>query len=268
MTIQAKKHLGQHFLEKQWVDKLIDEINPSQDETFFEIGAGSGALTVNLANRVEKIVAVEIDRNLASDLKNRVPTNVTIIIEDFLALNLEKLFELKTVARVVGNLPYNASIPILKKLIRCSLNGNRFKDANLMLQHEVAERITAKPGSSNWGPLAVTTQLYADVKQTLQIPSGAFRPMPRVRSTLLCLRFREPTQTLTNPNLFEQMVRALFTQRRKTALNALRPLTLKMKSAPAEEIFNRASLNSKLRPEQLSLSELAELSEVLGASSL
>lgn len=268
MTIQTKKRFGQHFLEKPWVNKLIDAIDPGQDETFLEIGAGNGALTVELANRTKKIVAVEIDRDLTANLQSRVPTNVAIITKDFLALDLEQSAELQTMIRVVGNLPYNASIPILKKLIRYSLNGKRFKDANLMLQREVAKRITAEPGSPDWGPLAVITQLYAEVKQTLQIPSGAFRPMPRVQSTFIHLRFRKPTQTLTNPQLFEQMVRTLFTQRRKTALNALRPLTLKIKSMPVEEVFNRASLNPKRRPGQFSLSELAELSEVLGSSTL
>ena len=265
---RARRRFGQHFLEPPWVNKLVDAIDPDPTDTFLEIGPGRGALTLKLAGLARHVTAVEIDPRLVERLTSRAPANVSIIKGDFLKLDLDRLTELSTPARAVGNLPYSMASPILIKLMRSSANGTRFRDATVMLQQEVAARVTAEPGSSDWGPLAVTTRLHGEARRVLSLPPGAFRPMPRVRSAVVHLRFRPSPVHVSDPTLFDLLVRALFTQRRKTALNALRPFVFRVSHLSVQEVFARTRIDPGRRPGQLDLSELAELSEVLALSRL
>ena len=264
----ARRRFGQHFLEPAWVTRLVDTIDPDPTDTFLEIGSGRGAVTLELARRARHVTAVEIDPRLVERLNSRAPVNVSIIKGDFLRLDLEQLTELSTPARAVGNLPYNVASPILIKLMRSSADGTRFRDATVMLQHEVADRVTAEPGSSDWGPLAVVTRLHGEARRVLSLPPGAFRPMPRVRSAVVHLRFRPSPIHVSDPTLFDLLVRALFTQRRKTALNALRPFVVRVSRLSVQEVFARTDVDPGRRPGELDLSELAELSEVLASSRL
>src|SRR5204863_1420915 len=124
-----------------------------------------------------------------------------------------------------GNLPYNISSPILFKLLRAADEGRRFSDATLMLQKEVADRLVAQPGTGDYGTLAIQVALVADVERLLTLPPGAFRPPPKVTSAVVGLRFRPATVEVGDRAAFERLVRGAFTQRRKTLLNALRPVT-------------------------------------------
>ena len=263
---RPNRRFGQHFLEPAWVTKLVDAIDPAPTDTFLEVGAGRGALTVELARRVRHVTAVEIDPRLVEKLESSAPANVSIIKADFLKVNVDQLAELVTPARVVGNLPYSVASPILVKLLRFSDAGARFHDAALMLQREVAARVTAAPASSDWGPLAVVTRMHAESRRLLNLPPGAFRPVPRVRSAVVHLRFRSAPVHVGDPSLFDLLVRTLFTQRRKTVLNALRPFAARVSRLSAQEVFARTGIDPKRRPEQLDLSELAELTEVLASS--
>jgi 16S rRNA (adenine1518-N6/adenine1519-N6)-dimethyltransferase len=137
-----------------------------------------------------------------------------------------------------------------------------------MFQKEVAQRVAAEPGSKDWGPLGVRVRLNAKPKQEMRIPRGAFRPMPEVESALVSLRFCRPPVEISHPAVFTQLVSTLFNQRRKTALNALQPLVPQTANISTQDIFERAGVNPKLRPEKLELTELADLSEVLAASTL
>ena len=262
----AKRRFGQHFLEPAWVTKLVDALEIDPADTFLEIGSGRGALTLELARRVRSVTAIEIDPRLVELLASRAPANVSIIKVDFLRLDLAQLTTQLRPLRVVGNLPYNVASPILVKVLRASDAGHLFRDATLMLQREVADRVTAAPGSRNWGPLAVTTQLHADAQRLLTLPPGAFRPAPKVRSAVVRLRFRPATVHISDPPLFDLLIRTLFTQRRKTALNALRPFARRVSALTAQEVFAHAGIDSGRRPGQLELAELAELSEVLASS--
>ena len=268
MALRANRRLAQHFLEPVWVKKLVATIAPREGEAFLEIGSGRGALTLALAERGAIVTAVEIDVDLAAQLKTRVPSTVSIVRADFLKLNLDELLDLATPARAVGNLPYNVSPLILLKLLRFSAHGSRLRDATLMLQREVADRVTGVSGSGNWGPLAIATEMQATATRVMALPPGAFRPMPRVRSAVVNLRFRPPLVQIGDPALFDSFVRALFTQRRKTAVNALRAFASRLSHLPAEQIFARAGVDPRKRPGQLELSELAELSEVLASTPL
>ena len=264
----SRKRFGQHFLEPAWISKLINVIDVNTADVFLEIGAGRGGLTAALAKRARHITAVEIDPRLVEGLSSRMPINVSVVKADFLGLELTELSFSNTPVRIVGNLPYNVGTPILIKVLNSTNNGKRFHDATLMLQREVAERVTATPGSPNWGPLAVATQVHADAQCVLNLPPGAFRPVPRVRSAVVHLLFRPSPIPITDPGFFDLFVRTLFTQRRKTALNALRFFAPKVSRLTAKEVFLLAGIDGSRRPGDLNLAELAELSEVLSSSRL
>ena len=261
----VRRRLGQHFLEPAWVARLLGLISPSPRDAFLEIGAGRGALTLPLAERAARVVAVEIDPRLAAELAACAPAAVAVVHADFLKLDLDGT-ELGAPARAVGNLPYSAATAILLKLLEYGAHGRRLTDATLMLQREVADRVTAPPGSRDWGPLAIATRMHAEARRVLTLPPGAFRPMPRVQSAVVQLRFRAAPVQTADPALFDRLVRALFTQRRKTALNALRPHAAQHSTLSASEIFDRAGVDPQQRPERLDLTALANLCAVLAAT--
>ena len=264
MPRHSRPRFAQHFLEPAWVDRLVGIIAPSLDDTFLEIGAGRGALTLALARSGARVVAVEIDHLLVERLRRDVPSNVRVVTADFLTLDLDRIEELSTgPLRAVGNLPYGVSSPILLRLLRLSDHGARIRDAVLMFQREVADRVTAEPGTRHWGPLAVAVRLRAQPRKALAIPAGAFRPMPKVQSAVVTLRFCPSPVTVRDPLLLDRLVRSIFSQRRKTAVNALRPLVSQMSDCSADEVFERAGVAPHVRPGELELAELAELSEVL-----
>ncbi|MYK90225.1 MAG: 16S rRNA (adenine(1518)-N(6)/adenine(1519)-N(6))-dimethyltransferase, partial [Acidobacteria bacterium] len=165
--------------------------------------------------------------------------------------------------RVVGNLPYGVSAPILLRLLRDALAAG-IRDAVVMLQREVAERVVAGAGSRAYGPLAVMAALHADTRWMLDVPPGAFRPAPRVRSALVSLRFRDPVRAPVDAAGFELLVRRLFTRRRKQVVNALAAFN----SSPAFDplsVCRAAGLCPTRRPGTLDLPELIDLSDVLAA---
>ena len=192
----AKKRFGQHFLERPWVDKILRAIEPQASETFIEIGPGRGALTRPLAAAVERVVAFEIDRDLASELRENAPPNLAIVEGDFLDLTADRVRNAlaheggaPARVRVAGNLPYNVASPMLFKLIALYRDGIPLLDATVMLQREVADRLAASPGTREYGVLSVLVRHGADVKRLLSLPPGAFRPAPNVHSALVRLQF-------------------------------------------------------------------------------
>jgi 16S rRNA (adenine1518-N6/adenine1519-N6)-dimethyltransferase len=267
--VKARKRFGQHFLERAWVDKLIRDIAPTAAETFLEIGPGRGALTMPLAESGARIHAVDIDRDLAAELAATAPPNVTVTTGDFLDLSAADLLgnfaapEPPSEApriRVVGNLPYNVSSPILFRLLELSRETGRLIDATLMLQREVAVRIAAGPGSGDYGPLSIMTAVYADVERRFDLPPGAFRPPPKVHSSVIRLKFRPPTIDIGDRARFERIVRTMFQQRRKTLSNALRPaLAADEADTDAASILTAAGIDPRRRPETLTLSEVATI---------
>lgn len=271
--IRARKRFGQHFLEPGWATKLVAAIGPQPDEIFLEIGPGRGALTLPLAAAGARIVAIEIDRDLAGALASVAPEHVAVVAADFLTADVAGLLAAHTgwrpgsgaTLRVVGNLPYNVSSPILFRLIDLWRSGVAFADATLMLQRELAARLVARAGSGEYGPLAIVTGLYADRHLVVRLPPGAFRPPPRVRSALVRLTFRPPPVAPRDPALFGALVRSLFTRRRKTLLNALRPFAA-ARGVPAAAALAAAGLAAGRRPETLQLSELVWLADVFASA--
>ena len=269
----ARKRFGQHFLEAAWVSKLVACIGPSPGERFLEIGAGTGQLTLPLAAAGAEVVAVEMDRRLAAHLRAIVPASVRIVNADFLDEDLARLLaepgagRTDRPVRVAGNLPYNVSTPILRRLLETQRRHACFQDATLMLQREVADRVVGQPGSRAYGPLAILTRVAAEAERVLALPPGAFRPPPRVRSAVVNLRFRPSPVPVGDRMLFERMVRNLFSQRRKMVLNALGPLARSVSPCSPRELLERAGLAPERRPATLDLAELARLADTLASSS-
>jgi 16S rRNA (adenine1518-N6/adenine1519-N6)-dimethyltransferase len=275
--MRTRKRFGQHFLEPAWVEKVVRAIDPQPDDTFIEIGPGRGALTRPLAARAKCVLAYEIDRDLAADLRAEAIPNVTVVEGDVLGtLTLDQLApspEPLTAnqpapspkpLRVAGNLPYNAASPIMFRLADLFATGVPIGDATLMLQREVADRLVAAPGTREYGVLSVLLQHVATIDLLLKLPAGAFRPAPKVLSALVRLRFHPPLPTVASPRTFTGIVRAVFTRRRKTLANALLAVdTAGQRSfGPALE---QAGLDGRRRPETLTLAEFARLADAYTA---
>lgn len=261
----ARKRFGQHYLEQVWADKVVAVIDPRPDEAFVEIGPGPGALTLPLAAAAARVRAIEVDRDQATALEPRLPANVELVRADFLALAADDVLGGAGAVRIVGNLPYNLSSPILGRLVDIARATGRVTDATVMLQREVADRLVASPGGGDYGPLAVLLGLHADRTRLLALPPGAFRPPPSVHSAVVRLTFHEPLVTVPDADAFERLVRTLFQQRRKTTANALRPLAALGDRDPST-VIRAAGFDPRRRPETLQLAELAALATVLAPS--
>lgn len=258
----ARKWLGQHFLEPAWVVKVVAAIAPDPDDAFYEIGPGRGALTRELTAAARSVTAFEIDRDLAAELRQTAPTNLEVITGDFLESSWILEHRPDHPVRVAGNLPYNVASPILFKLVELFGAGIPLTDATVMLQREVADRLVAGPGTREYGVLSVLIQLSADVERLLSLPAGAFRPVPKVQSALVRLRFREPRPRPRNVELFERLVQATFTRRRKTLENAL--MAFRTWDRPAiSKVLKSAGMDGRRRPETLSVSEFVRLAEAV-----
>jgi 16S rRNA (adenine1518-N6/adenine1519-N6)-dimethyltransferase len=261
--MRARKRFAQHFLEPAWAAKLVAAIAPASTDRIVEIGPGRGALTMPLAGQVDRLVAVEIDRDLAAALQARALPNVEVVGGDVLTVDLTSIASRLAPGpvRVVGNLPYNISSPILLRLFDASASG-LFRDATVMLQREVADRLIAKPGTSDYGVLTLTMALRADVTRLLALPPGAFRPAPKVHSAVVRLSFRPPPPFVKDHLAVVELVRAVFMQRRKTLANALAPLAA-TRGRRSIDALNAAGIDPMRRPETLTLEESARLSDAL-----
>jgi 16S rRNA (adenine1518-N6/adenine1519-N6)-dimethyltransferase len=264
---RTRKRFGQHFLEPAWADKVVGAIAPLVSDDFLEIGPGAGILTLKLAPKVSRLVAIEIDRDLAAALAPRLPSHATIVTGDVLDIDLPGALTAAGVSgpiRVAGNLPYNISSPILFRLLALA-SERPVTDATLMLQREVADRILAKPGTPEYGVLSVLLQWRTDVERLLTIPPGAFRPPPKVRSALIRLTFRPPSVAVKDATIFERMVRSMFTQRRKTLANALAPFGRQTGTSPVH-VLSRAEIDPWRRAETLEIVEIARLADLFTAA--
>ncbi len=273
--MKARKRFAQHFLEAAWVNKLVAAAGITSDDAVVEIGPGRGAITRPLAERCRRLLAIEVDRDLAADLEADKPANVTVVTGDVLSVDLVPILMDWLGAppgpsnqfRIVGNLPYNISSPILFRLIELAGETRGVRDALLMLQKEVADRLIAKVGTGDYGVLTVLTTLHADVTRVLSLPPGAFRPPPKVHSAVVRLTFRPPKAHIADPDAFVRMVRTTFTQRRKTVGNALKPFASET-GKDGVAVLKELGIDPQRRPETLELAEFAALSNALNAARL
>jgi 16S rRNA (adenine1518-N6/adenine1519-N6)-dimethyltransferase len=244
------RRLGQHFLRPASVEKLLRVIAPAPDEVFLEIGPGQGALTLPLASRAARVVAVELDATLAERLRARAPGNVLVLTGDALAVELATL--VPAGSRLVGNLPYYVSSPLMRRFL--GLRGH-VRDLHVMLQDEVARRIASPPGSREYGILSVLYGLVCDVALPARFPPGAFAPPPRVHSAVLRARFLDrPRAEVSDLAGFERFLQKAFGRRRRTLENNLQDSYPNLK-----EYLRFLNLEGSRRSETLSVVELAQL---------
>lgn len=261
MAHQARKRFGQNFLhDQEVVDRIVSSIAAKPGERVVEIGPGLGVLTRRLLEAQADLRVVEIDRDLGADLPQRVPglTAEQIHIADALKLDITTLFEQEAHRdlriRVVGNLPYNISTPLLIHLFSA---GTAISDMHFMLQKEVVARMAAAPGSRTYGRLSLLCQLHSQVTPLFDVPPQAFSPVPRVDSTFVRLSVHsEPPVQIADQAAFDRLVSSAFAQRRKTLRNSLKALV-------TPEMFEAVGIDPGLRAEALGLEDYAALAEVV-----
>ncbi len=250
---RARKRFGQHFLHDQnIIRKMIDAINPQVGDRLVEIGPGQGALTLPLLQRCKHLTAIELDHDLIPLLQLQADAmgDLNLINMDILKMDLTSL-SLPSPLRIVGNLPYNISTPLMFHLLKYR---KLIKDMHFMVQKEVAERIAAQPDNKNYGRLSVMLQYHCRCDALFDVPPGCFSPPPKVDSAVIRL-----TPHAENPfedvdtSILQQVLLSAFGQRRKTIANSLRKLIDK-------STLLSLDLNPKLRAENLSVADFVAIS--------
>jgi len=248
---RPRKRFGQHFLtDRHYLARIVAAIDAKRGDAIVEIGPGTGILTAELAARVDCLHAIEIDRDLARALEGRFP-NVVVHAADALEFDFAQL---PGSLRVVGNLPYNVSSPILFRMVEIA---PRLRDCIFMLQREVVERMVATPATSDYGRLSVMLQYRFAMALQLRVPAGAFTPPPKVESAVVRMVPLGADRPIAGDEaLFARIVASAFSQRRKTLRNAVR-------SIASEEAFARASIDPSRRGETLSVKEFVALADAV-----
>jgi 16S rRNA (adenine1518-N6/adenine1519-N6)-dimethyltransferase len=250
--MQARKRFGQHFLtDRRVIERMVDCIAPMHDDLMVEIGPGRGALTTPLYERLATLHAVEFDRDLIVWLRETFLSQRFVLHEsDALRFDFSQLAQEPHSLRVVGNLPYNISTPLIFHLLE---QASSIRDMHFMLQKEVVDRLTASPGSKDWGRLSVMVQYACQADYLFFVPPGAFSPPPRVDSAIVRLTpHHEPPHKADDFALFEQLVRQVFSQRRKAIRNGV-------KSWLNSEQIEAAGVSPDARPDDLAVVDLVAL---------
>lgn len=252
----ARKRFGQHFLKDERIlQKIVSVFSPKNGQNIVEIGPGLGALTSVLLDRVNHLSAIELDRDLVKHLKQQYRADRLSIYEmDVLQCDLSRIKrpnELKAL-RLIGNLPYNISTPLIFHLLD---QLDQIEDMLFMLQKEVALRMAAKPGTKQYGRLTVMTSLQVDCECLIDVPPSAFDPQPKVDSTVLRLKPKTSLKLNFNKNHLSRLVTAAFGQRRKTLRNSLKTLV-------TNDEFRAANIDPSLRAELITPEGFVRLSEV------
>lgn len=257
MFHRPKKSLGQNFLQDDNVaQKIVKLFNPVDGDCVVEIGPGKGALTGLLLNTLPHVTVIELDDELAPMLQEQFGEKITVIHQSVLDVSLPELqAQHGKQLRLIGNIPYNITTPILFHVVD-SLPAT--KDFMVMMQTEVAQRIVAKPRTKEYGILSVLLQYYSTPRIQFAVSKNSFFPIPNVSSAILHLDFEKPfTQRAKNDQLFRKIVRGTFGTRRKTLRNGLKGIHVPMSE------FEKLSVDLELRPEELSVADFVKLSDEL-----
>lgn len=254
---RARKRFGQNFLHDQHIiDRIIQSVAPTENDHLVEIGPGQGALTKQLAASGAKLDCIELDRDLVDHLNRQYKDfeNVTIHQQDILKFALGELTEQPQSLRIIGNLPYNISTPVLFHLLK---SHSLIKDMTFMLQLEVVQRLAAGVGDKNYGRLGLMLQYFCQVEHLFDVPASAFTPQPKVNSAIVRLTpHTKPTRQAKDVACLQIVIRTAFNQRRKTLKNSL-------KSMISEAALSKLDLDCTLRPENLSLDDYILISDAV-----
>lgn len=253
---KARKRFGQNFLiDQQVIGQIVAAINPSSDDNLIEIGPGMAAITEHLVKLCPSMTLVELDRDLIEFLKRKLIDypSISIINGDALKTNFGEFYQGEKL-RLVGNLPYNISTPLLFHLLDTK---EYIRDMHFMLQREVVDRLSASPGEKSYGRLSVMIQYHCRVMPLIPVPPSSFNPAPKVQSAVVRLTpYDEPPHKAENPELLSKIVSLCFQQRRKTLKNCL--------NSYAQYILSDTNtVDLTKRPEQLSVAEFVDLSNCI-----
>ena len=268
--IRANKKLGQNFLIN---DKVVEEIIKSseikENDLIIEIGPGLGTLTKELLERAGKVICIELDTNMITILKDRFKlyNNFEIMNQDVLKVDLKNLIKQEKQnekihqVKVVANLPYYITTPIIMKLLEEKLD---LETITVMVQKEVADRLTAIPGEKDTGAITYSVNYYAETKQIIEVEKQSFIPEPEVTSEVIQLKIRkQPKVQIANEKLMFNIIKNAFTQRRKTLLNALTNTNIFQNKEHGLEILKELNLKENIRAEELTLEQFAKITEKL-----
>lgn len=252
-----RKRFGQHFLSDQdIIHRIVDALAPEASQQLVEIGPGQGAITLPVLKRAKQLQVIELDRDLIPELEIRTQHvgHLTIYSEDVLKFDFDRIKKGKNLLRVFGNLPYNISTPLIFHLLTFA---DVISDMLFMLQKEVAERMAAEANSDDYGRLSVMVQYHCEVELLFDVPPSAFFPPPKVESSIVKLiPYQQYPHKANNYELFADVVRHAFGQRRKTLRNSLRELV-------SDVVWAKVGINPQLRAENLSVADFVRISNAL-----
>lgn len=264
--ITANKNLGQNFLiDDEAVSGIVDSANVTKDDLIIEIGPGLGTLTKELLDRDGKVICIELDKRMIQILNDRFSmyNNFKVINDDVLKVDLKELISKEKIknTKIVANLPYYITTPIIMKLLEDRLD---IETITVMIQKEVADRLVTKPGTGDTGAITYAIYYYTEPKRVLEVPNSSFIPEPKVNSTVINLRvLKEPRVKANNEEKLFEIIKTAFMQKRKTLLNALSNSNKYGTKEQIEKTLETLMIDSKIRPEKLSLEEYAKIAEIL-----
>jgi 16S rRNA (adenine1518-N6/adenine1519-N6)-dimethyltransferase len=266
-NIRPKKQLGQNFIiDSAFTEKIVKRAGILPEDIVLEIGAGLGALTIPLARRARKVIAIEKDRQIVPILNTEVLvsglTNISIVEKDILSVDINALVEdMGGKIVVMGNLPYNISSQILVQLIRSREGISR---AVLMFQKELAQRITADAGCKDYGRLTVMLRYCSDIRKLVDVKASLFFPKPKIDSEILEIKFKKEIDHKADDELFFfKVIKSGFGNRRKTLKNALAASELNIDPDTAERVLEKSNIDPIRRAETLTVEEFVRLSNTL-----
>ena len=269
-NIKANKNLGQNFLvSSDAINQIVNSGEIEKDDLIIEIGPGLGTLTKELLERAKKVICVELDKRMVEILNERFSLydNLEILNQDILKTDLKEIIKkeknqnnIKDV-KIIANLPYYITTPIIMKLLEEKLD---LKSITVMIQKEVAERLIATPGEKNTGAITYTVYYYAEAKKIAEVPNTSFIPEPEVTSEVIRLDIRKnpPVETKDTEMMFK-IIKNAFMQRRKTLLNSLTNTKIFKNKEEGTKILKTLNLNENIRAEELTLKKFAEITDLL-----
>lgn len=260
--LKANKKFGQNFLiNEEIINKIIEKADVTQNDVVIEIGPGLGSLTAKLLENAKKVIAIELDSNMVKILNERfcLYNNFELIENDVLKVDLQSIVEKYESVKVVANLPYYITTPIIMKLLEEKL---KLKSITVMVQKEVGERFCAEPNSKEYGAITISVNYYTVPKIVINVPKENFEPVPEVDSCVIRLDIREnPPIKLKSEKEFFRLVKAGFSQRRKTINNSL--ASMGRTKEEIKEALKKLGIDQKLRAENLKMEDFAEISNIL-----
>lgn len=268
--IKANKSLGQNFLiNSEVVENIVKSSEITEEDMVIEIGPGLGTLTKYLLEKAGKVVCIELDSKMIEILKDRFSmyNNFEIINDDVLKINLNEIIKankkqekIKNV-KVVANLPYYITTPIIMKLLEEKLD---IKSITVMIQKEVADRLIETPGGKNTGAITHTVYYYCESEKIMEVPNSSFIPEPEVTSEVIKMKLRnKPVVEIENPKVMFMIIKSAFMQRRKTLLNALTNTGVFISKNEGIKILKELNLNENVRAEELSLQDFANIAKII-----